>query len=142
MLIKVTNGAPTPYSVSQLRRDNPQTSFAETIPLSVLEGFSVYPVLETAPPEIDSKTHRHTQSVERVNGQWTQTWVVTQLPKTMAAENVRAHRNSLLMASDWTQLPDVSASIRDAWAIYRQALRDITVQAGFPWNVIWPAEPE
>lgn len=57
------------------------------------------------------------------------------------AQMVRAERNSLLQASDWTQLPDVPEETRDAWAVYRQALRDITGQTGFPREVLWPSPP-
>jgi hypothetical protein len=57
------------------------------------------------------------------------------------AAQIRAQRNNLLDASDWTQVFDAPVD-RAAWAIYRQALRDITIQAGFPANVIWPSKPE
>ena len=56
------------------------------------------------------------------------------------AASVRAARNSKLAACDWTQLADSSAD-KPSWATYRQALRDVTGQAGFPWNVTWPVEP-
>jgi len=56
------------------------------------------------------------------------------------AASVRAARNSKLAACDWTQLVDSSAD-KTSWATYRQALRDIPSQDGFPWNVIWPVEP-
>jgi hypothetical protein len=56
------------------------------------------------------------------------------------ADAVRRQRNELLAASDWTQLPD-SPVPSATWTEYRQALRDITAQAGFPWNVTWPAKP-
>lgn len=55
--------------------------------------------------------------------------------------DVKALRNRLLMASDWTQLPDVPLATKAAWATYRQALRDITVQPGYPMAVIWPEVP-
>ncbi|UZP67703.1 phage tail assembly chaperone [Desulfovibrio mangrovi] len=57
---------------------------------------------------------------------------------------VRAERDSLLAACDFTQLTDapLSAEAKAAWAAYRQALRDITLQAGFPNNVEWPARPD
>lgn len=58
------------------------------------------------------------------------------------AADVRAERNRLLAASDWTQLPDVPEALRSAWAIYRQALRDIPQQSGFPASVVWPSKPE
>ena len=54
----------------------------------------------------------------------------------------RAKRLQLLSASDWTQLPDVPMTTKEAWATYRQALRDITEQAGFPLNIVWPAPPD
>jgi hypothetical protein len=54
---------------------------------------------------------------------------------------IRYTRDNLLKQSDWTQLPDVPQTLKDAWATYRQALRDITAQSGFPTNVNWPVAP-
>lgn len=54
------------------------------------------------------------------------------------AKAVRNDRNTKLAECDWTQLADSTAD-KAAWATYRQALRDITTQAGFPWNVTWPS---
>lgn len=56
------------------------------------------------------------------------------------ASLVRLVRNKKLADCDWTQLADSTAD-KPAWAIYRQTLRDVTAQAGFPWNVTWPIEP-
>ena len=55
---------------------------------------------------------------------------------------VRAKRNGLLNRSDWTQSPDspLTAAQKTAWAVYRQALRDMTQQAD-PAVVVWPVEP-
>jgi hypothetical protein len=53
----------------------------------------------------------------------------------------RYKRNNLLAQSDWTQLPDVPDSLKQVWATYRQALRDVTLQAGFPTDVVWPTQP-
>jgi hypothetical protein len=55
---------------------------------------------------------------------------------------IRAERDALLAATDWTQLPDVPEAIREAYAVYRQALRDVPQQAGFPDDVEWPVKPE
>lgn len=57
----------------------------------------------------------------------------------LAAE-ARAKRNELLAASDWTQVSDAPVD-QSAWAVYRQALRDITSQPGFPLEITWPAQP-
>jgi hypothetical protein len=56
------------------------------------------------------------------------------------AERVRADRNSKLADCDWTQLAD-SPVDKAAWATYRQALRDVPTQAGFPWAINWPTQP-
>lgn len=60
----------------------------------------------------------------------------------MSAGAVRTKRDKLLAECDWTQLPDVPLETKDAWAAYRQALRDLTDQGGFPDGVIWPVEPD
>ena len=57
------------------------------------------------------------------------------------AERVRADRDQRLAKCDWTQVADAPVD-KQAWATYRQALRDVPSQAGFPWNVQWPAQPE
>lgn len=56
------------------------------------------------------------------------------------SEEARITRNNLLTKSDWTQLPDAPVD-KDVWATYRQQLRDITLQSGFPENIIWPDPP-
>ena len=53
---------------------------------------------------------------------------------------VKAKRNRLLSACDWTQLPDVPPPTKEAWATYRQALRDVPEQPD-PFNIAWPAPP-
>lgn len=58
----------------------------------------------------------------------------------LEAAAIRVKRNQLLLSSDWTQLDD-SPVDQAAWAAYRQALRDVPSQAGFPWQVQWPIEP-
>jgi hypothetical protein len=55
--------------------------------------------------------------------------------------NVKQQRNCFLYASDWTQLPDVPLATKEAWATYRQALRDITNQPD-PFTIQWPTQPE
>lgn len=56
-----------------------------------------------------------------------------------AAEEVREDRNALLVASDWTQIADAPVD-QGAWAVYRQELREITSQEGFPNNILWPTQ--
>ncbi len=56
------------------------------------------------------------------------------------AKAVRDDRNKRLADSDWTQVADAPVD-KAAWAAHRQALRDVTAQEGFPWNVQWPESP-
>jgi len=52
---------------------------------------------------------------------------------------IRARRDELLAASDSKVWPDY---VPDAWRTYRQALRDVPSQSGFPENITWPTRPE
>lgn len=54
---------------------------------------------------------------------------------------IKQKRNSLLLETDWTQLPDVSQTVSELYKPYRQELRDITTQSD-PFNIIWPIKPE
>lgn len=75
-----------------------------------------------------------------------QTWVFENIPAPPQptlqeqAQGARLHRNDLLAACDWTQLPDVpmQPGVRQNWATYRQALRDVPQQASFPTLINWP----
>jgi hypothetical protein len=81
-----------------------------------------------------------------IDAVWTQNYIVSDLSADESAAKVgaqwnviRAERNKLLVASDWTQLPDAPADAA-AWATYRQALRDVTNQAN-PFTIVWPESP-
>jgi hypothetical protein len=100
------------------------------------------------------------QGVEQdANGRWFTKYVLgpifTDTPEATAAEqeaaykaqrdaeqakSVREDRNRRLAECDWTQLAD-SPVDKAVWATYRQALRDVPMQAGFPWTVVWPDAP-
>lgn len=58
--------------------------------------------------------------------------------------SAKIERNMMLAASDWTVLPDspLSESKQQEWKTYRQSLRDISDQEGYPENINWPVEPE
>lgn len=60
------------------------------------------------------------------------------------ADEARTQRDTLLAACDWTQMPDspLSSEQKAAWATYRQGLRDLTEQPGFPENINWPLAPD
>lgn len=100
------------------------------------------------------------QGVEQIGGKWHTKYVLgpifTDNEDATAAEQeaaykaqkdadqaklVRDDRNKRLTETDWTQVADAPVD-KAAWATYRQALRDVPSQAGFPCEVQWPTQPE
>ena len=76
----------------------------------------------------DEETARDAEEAAWVNG-----------ANDRAAVRVRAERDAKLAACDWMANSDVTMS--DEWRTYRQALRDVPAQSGFPTNVTWPIKP-
>jgi hypothetical protein len=76
------------------------------------------------------------ESVAQFDGKWGE--------KVPTSKEVRGRRDELLRACDWTQLSDTALTEEQAtaWAAYRQALRDVPQQTGFPNSVTWPNKPE
>ena len=75
---------------------------------------------------------------------WTQMKTAEQLETErleQLAAQARSERDALLKESDWTQVPDAPVD-QVAWKDYRQALRDVPQQAGFPIDINWPTKPE
>lgn len=70
----------------------------------------------------------------------TMSWVDNRTDQQIANE-VRQKRDLFLVETDWTQLPDVPTATKELWGSYRQALRDIPQQEGFPKLVTWPEKP-
>jgi len=138
--LKITNGQPETYSIGKLRRDNPNTSFPKSPSDALLADWGVYPYTMQDRPDYDHLT----QTVQRlditqVNGAWVQGWEVSNLPVEDAGRNIRSHRDNLLQQTDWMALIDNTMS--PEMATYRQALRDVTAQPGFPFAVEWPSKP-
>lgn len=61
--------------------------------------------------------------------------------KEVLGQQIRQQRDRLLAECDWRSLPDAPGN-RDEWLAYRQQLRDITQQTGFPDNIAWPIPPK
>lgn len=69
-------------------------------------------------------------------------WVISEENnELLLAANVRKQRDKLLADTDWTQLNDIPQETKDKWSQYRQSLRDISLQSGFPTNVSFPSKP-
>jgi hypothetical protein len=152
MYIKATSGIVDtyPYNVGQLRRDNPSTSFPKRIPTEMLADWGVYPVEYKPKPDYDDRTQRLEQSAQPAmeNGKWVIGWFVSALaPEEVAqraaqqADDTRSKRDKMIADTDWMALSD--NTLTDAWATYRQALRDITDHVNFPYlaDEDWPVKP-
>ena len=144
MYIKLNNGVPQPYSIAQLKRDNPNTSFPAVLTDASLEQRGIYRVTILPTPGYDKLIQYLKESdVYEVDGRWQRHYIVATLPEAQAADNVKAERNRLLAESDWVvaKAAEVQSPVPPEWGAYRQQLRDVTAQQGFPFNVVWPTKP-
>ena len=138
----------------------------ETTTTEVLEALGADVVFE-GPQATGGTVYQYSQAsgVEQIDGKWytkyilgpvfTDTSATEETPAKTAAENeaaykaskdaeqaksVRAYRDAKLAECDWTQVADAPVD-KAVWATYRQALRDVTAQSGFPWTVTYPDKP-
>ena len=142
---------------TQLRRDNPGTSFPKVITEDVLDGFGYDPVFNgpaaktIAPYQVSVR-----DGVEQIDGKWYTKFIAGPVfatseeeaahrasVDTVVAETVRAERDRKLAACDWTVLTDspLTTAKKTEWKTYRAALRDISAAEGFPHTMEWPTEP-
>lgn len=128
----------------------------------VLEALGADVVFE-GPQASGGTVYQYSQAngVEQVEGKWYTKYILGPVftdGETTAAEqeaaykatkdaeqaaSVRTSRAEKLKECDWTQVDDspLTNVQKAAWATYRQALRDISAQAGFPWTIDWPVAP-
>jgi len=146
----IDNGIVSEYPVSTtaVRKKYPGVSFPKDLNTANFDGFDVAFVVNVDPPACNFEAERLEEGTPTFDGQqWNQVWNVVALTAEeiqqrtdSKARNVREQRNEKLSNTDWTQLADNTADT-NAWAVYRQALRDVPAQAGFPNEVTWPTEP-
>ena len=147
-----------PYNYDSLIKANPYTNFDNSLTLlemykgteSNLSGCSLVRVKIDPDPVVDEATQElvlDSMPTYR-DGSWVLSWTFNPLTTeqqlsrhALKAATVRETRTQRLKDSDWTQVADAPVD-KAAWAIYRQALRDVPSQAGFPWDVQWPTQPE
>ena len=137
-----------PYSVEKLRSDNPETCFPAVMSEEELAAWGVYPLAEEAVPAFNEATEQLEQTAPIFkNGVWSAGWIVVEASELEKANRaaaqaamIRFSRNQALSATDPTQLLDYKGTEiqRQKYAQFRQELRDVPAQAGFPWNVVWP----
>lgn len=119
--------------------------YSEQLPENII-------AIETELPyTVETQCRYRPVSAELVDGVWTATYETIQLTveeyEPYFAKMRTSHltkRMVLLKDSDWSQLPDSPVSEEDkvVWRTYRQALRDIPAQRGFPFDIEWPTHPQ
>ena len=139
----------------------------QTTTTEVLEALGADVVFE-GPQATGGTVYQYSQAsgVEQIDGKWYTKYVlgpvfidqVVEGVTTTAAEqevaykaskdteqakSVRASRDTKLAESDWRVIKaaETATTLNAAWATYRQALRDVTAQSGFPWTITWPDAP-
>jgi hypothetical protein len=135
-----------PYTIKELREAYPNVSLPAELSEEALSDWDVYSVTSTQIPNDYTKNIIEGTPV-LIDGVYYQNWVITNATESEINyrlenqwEEIRLIRNELLKESDWTQLSDVSQTIKDLWTVYRQELRNITNQEN-PFNIEWPVKP-
>ena len=143
LLVKISNGevAQYPYTLNDLRREHSHTSFPKTISEETLAKYGVYSVTLLTQPNYDYLVQSPVLSTVPYLDvdSWKLSYTVEDQPQEIAEENIRNKRNQLLDDTDWMATSDNTMTTE--MTSYRQALRDITSQVGFPYSVEWPVKP-
>jgi hypothetical protein len=133
---------------SEFRAAFPTTSFPEQLTVGLIGDMGFDVVLEGPQAQPTRYQTAFRDGVQQIDGKWFTNYSVADMEEEAKtakdaehAKSMRDQRNQKLSDCDWTQLAD-SPENKAAWATYRQALRDIPTQAGFPWEVQWPTQPE
>ena len=132
-------------SDEQFRKRHKNTSFSRLLDEDLLDAFDTDIVFEgpqhQGPPPY-SQTYR--DGIEKIGDKWYTKYSIRQQDKEpidkQYAENIRNRRDILIKESDWRAVSD--RKLEPEWKEYRQALRDITKQEGFPHDVEWPVDPD
>jgi len=121
-------------------------TWGQTTP-EVLAELGASVVLEGAQASPTRYQTAYRNGVEEIDGKWYTKYSVADMDDeaktakdTEQAKSVREQRSTKLKDSDWTQVADAPVD-KTVWATYRQALRDVPSQSGFPWEVTWPTQP-
>jgi len=126
----------------------PNTSFPSQWTPALVEELGLDPVFESPTPTTTRYQTAFKDGVEQdAQGRWLWKWSISEMDDDAkaakdaeAAKSVRADRDKRLAECDWTQLSDSQVD-KAVWATYRQALRDVPAQAGFPYDITWPNKP-
>ena len=130
-----------PYTLNDLRKENPNVSFPAEITDAMKTTYGIADVNENDKPSFDPLTEEIVEApMTIVDGVVQINYIKEAVDETEQSSRIRNQRNSHLTGSDWMALSDVTMT--DEWKTYRQPLRDIPQQSGFPASVTWPEPPD
>lgn len=152
----------------EIRKLHPNTSLPKVWSPELLDELGIDPVFEGAQATPTTPyQYSMQQGVEQINGKWYTKYILGPVftdyrdeegvlhsvesqeaayqatKDAEQAKSVRSQRDAELVKSDWMVIKasETGVALNADWAAYRQGLRDITAQDGFPWNVTWPESP-
>jgi len=153
-----------------IRKLHPNTSLPRVWTADICEFLGIDPVLEAPAPEASGeyKAVNRNGVTQDANGNWVQAYTerdmfsdyvdeegvtvtkasqeeaYTARKDAEAATAARAERDKLIASCDWMAIKafEGGTTVSTEWATYRQALRDVSAQAGFPNTIVWPTQPE
>ncbi len=131
-------------------KENNGPSFDQVTP-EILELLDADPVFEGPQPILTRyQVSNMIGVIQKKDGKWYTNWIAIDIDDDAkialderVAESVRIERNNRLSETDWVVIKalETNSPLSPEWISYRQALRDITQQSGFPWDIIWPSKP-
>lgn len=122
------------------RSSHKTISFPKVLQGSVVSSFGYSILQDGTVPDFDHLTQTVVMDAPtETDGVWAKTFVVVNKPQQEAEQSIRNERNRLLRDTDYLALSDNTMSVE--MIAYRKALRDLTSQEGFPYNVVWPDKP-
>lgn len=150
MFAKIENGVPVEWNIPNIRQRFPQTSFPAEITDSAMPDS--YVIVRAAASHYPAPGQKVVPAAPVLaDGKWVTGWEVVAMSTEEIAERdqaqavaVRSDRDSRLAACDWVvaKAYEQQTPVPSAWVDYRQKLRDVPAQQGFPYTVVWPTKPE
>jgi hypothetical protein len=154
----------------EIRRSMPNTSLPRVWTADICEFLGIDPVLAAPAPEASGeyKVVSRNGVTQDALGNWVEAYVerdmfadyvdeegvtvtkteqeeaYTARKDAEAATAARAERDKLIASCDWMAIKafEAGTGVATEWATYRQALRDVSAQEGFPNTIVWPTQPE
>jgi len=153
-------------SQGEFRSRNKGTSFPKVWTPELVDELGLDPVFETPAPTVTRYQTAFKNGVEQLAGKWVWKWAIGPIFQDTtedgvtttaaqheaahkariddeAAKAVRAQRDRLIAETDWIVIKnlELNQNVPGIWEVYRQNLRDVPSQAGFPHDITWPVKP-